>query len=319
MITEKDEFIKKSEEYLNIIKYEKSFSAQKICVTSFLKFYETKNKPIEEYKKHDFEEFLKRYGNSSTFASMKTRLCDLIEKTGYPDQLKILKNVYSTSKEYIKSFEELDRKIEEARIERFPFLKDMPPLKVCDILTVNQVAVYLAWLGVPSDYLTKMPLTAINTEKNYIDAGRIFSYADNPKMIDIFTMYRNADSFIDMKPSKNKKNDIDIKTEQYYSDFLIRPKKQKNCETANRESSISNIVNHISIRFKFVKNYLDIQRAGQFSRGYDKLTNGESPDFSSYENVWEYFNVIINTESQLLTFKRDWENYVSWRKMSEKM
>lgn len=311
-------FAGKVNDYLERIKYDTNMSSYKSTVNNFIKFYESKQKPIEEYTKDDFKEFLEKFcANANAHFPSKSRLMTLFETTGYYDVTKNLKSVSVSEiqKPYIKSFEELDAKIEGYRIAKFPFMKNIPEINFCDSLTAGQVALYLAWLGVPQRYLSQMPLAAINLDENLIDAGRKFSFADNQKMIKVFTTYKNSDTYKTISP-RQKKGELSLRVERYYGDKIIRTKTQAQSEKSNT-NSINTIISHLSSTFKFDANYLNIVRAGQFSRGYEKFLNGISPDFSSSEKIWEYFNAIVETEAQTYTFKADWENYLSWRKETD--
>lgn len=315
---DKSNFVGKVNDYLEKIKYDTNMSSYKSTVNNFIKFYENKQKPIEEYTKDDFKEFLEKFcANANAHFPSKSRLLNLFEMTGYYDAARSLKSVSVSEmqKPYLKNFEELDTKIEEARIAKFPFMKDIPEINFCDSLTAGQVALYLAWLGVPQRYLSQMPLDSINLSENLIDAGRKFSFADNPKMIKVFTTYKNSDTYKMISP-RQKKGELSLRTESYYGDKIIRTKTQAQNEKSNT-NSINTIISHLSSIFKFNANYLNIVRAGQFSRGYEKFQNGIFPDFSSSEKIWEYFNAIVETEAQTYTFKADWENYLNWRKENE--
>lgn len=315
---DKSDFVGKVNDYLEKIRYDTNMNSYKSTANNFVRFYQSKEKPIEEYSKDDFKEFLQKYcGNANTFFPSRSRLMNLLEVVGYYEVTKNLKNVSASEiqKPYIKNFQELDLKIEEVRIAKFPFMKDLPEVTFCDSLTAGQIALYLAWLGVPQRYLPQMPLSAINLDENLIDAGRKFSFTDNPKMIKVFTMYKNSDTYKMISP-RQKKGELSLRTENYYGDKIIRTKTQAQSEKSIT-ISINCVISHLSQNFKFVENYLNIVRAGQFSRGYDKLQNGISPDFTSYEKIWDYFNAIVETEAQVYTFKTNWENYLTWRKEAD--
>lgn len=308
-----DIFEVKANEYLDKYKYESCYPVYKCLVNKFLAYYSANGKAIEEYREDDFKNFLNSCNNASTFFTLKYRIVDLLEKTGYYNLTQYIKDIFPKELEqnYVKSFEELDEKIEAVRLEKFPFLKGAPKQTRCDALTMGQVVLYLAWIGIPQRMIAKIPLTAIDLENKIVDAGRKFSFAENEKIVEVFTLYKNAKSFLVVKPSKNK-NFVDFREEDYFGDRIVRARER--ADIVKIENSINTIINRLSRTFSFVDNYLQVQRAGQFSRGYEKYLRGENPDFTSSSNIWEYFGAIAETEAQLYSIKTNWTSYVAWRK-----
>lgn len=308
-----DNFEIKANEYLENYKYESCYPVYKCLVNKFLTFYSAKGKAIEEYTEEDFKTLLNSCNNANNFSALKYRIVDLLEKTGYYNLTQYVKDIFPNEIEqsYAKSFEELDENIETVRLEKFPFLKGAPKQEKCDSLTMGQVILYLAWIGVPQRMIAQIPLSAIDLDNNVVDAGRKFSFANNKKIIEVFTLYKNAKSFLVVKPSKNK-NFVDFREEDYLGDRIIRPRER--VDIIKIENSIKTIINRLSRTFPFIENYLQVQRAGQFSRGYEKFIRGENPDFTNPTNIWEYFGAIAETDAQLYSLKMNWTSYVAWRK-----
>lgn len=313
-----DNFESKVEEYLEQFKYDKSFTVYKCLVNKFMGFYSINGKSIEDYTEEDFKRFLNNSGGSAnTFCTLKSRIIDLLEKTGYYNLTQYIRDIVPNGmkKEYIKTFDELDAKIEQARLDKFPFLKGAPKINKCDSLTMGQVILYLAWIGVPQRYIAQIPLSAIDLENNVVDAIRKYSFADNKKIIDVFTQYKNSNTFMTIKPNRTNKEIIDFKEEEYYGDRIVRPRKTTTIKKI--ENSIETIINRLSTSFPFVESYLNIQKAGQFARGYEKYLRGEIPDFSTSENIWNFFGAIAETDAQVFVLKTNWNSYVAWRKETD--
>ena len=309
-------FIEQANAYLEQSKFSSSYNVYKSIVGKFLTFYENKEKPIDEYTKDDFKAYFQQSNVSAgAFAQIKSRLVDLLTSTNHHKVAQELRETRTDSLRvnYIKSFEELDTKIEITRVVKFPFLKDAPELNICDSLTLAQVVLYLAWVGVPQRCLTQilLPLTVINLEENVVDIGKKFYFGDNKKIVKVFSLYKNSTSFIAARANAANKNKSDIMKEKYYGDTLIRPSKES---SEGNLASIATLVKNVTMHFSFSGGYQNIYKAGAFSRGYQKYQSGISPDFSSNDKIWDYFGIIIETASQAYSFKLDWNNYIEWRK-----
>lgn len=307
-----DELKTKAEIYLEERKYDPNIKFITSKVNSFLKWYEEKGIPIEKYTSENFEEYLEK--NSSNVDSSKTNssfLATFFDVIGYKDVSEAARSSRKSYKmKYFLTFEDMDCEIEKARILKHPILKDSPKTNVCDSLTVSQVISYLAWIGVPQEYLVTVPLSAINVEEKYVDCGRKYSYANNSKIAEVFEKYKNAGSYIN-EVKRNGKMVSQIN--EYRGDRLVRTRTEPNENGANIQGAINRLKANIkNERFT----YFNITRSGQFYRGFENMKQGIIADFRNKDrdSIWECFQVWLESDSSINSFQIEWENFLKWRR-----
>lgn len=302
----------KAQIYLDERKYDSNIKDITSKVNSFIKWYEEKNKPIEEYTEKDFEEYLEvRSSNVDSSKTNSSFLATFLEVIGYKDIAEIARSSRKAYKmKYFLTFEDMDKEIDEARYLKFPLLRGAPESTNCDSLTMSQVIAYLAWIGVPQEYLVTVPLTAIDTENQVVDCGRKYSFSDFPKIARIFENYRYADSYTN-EVKKNGKTVAQIN--EYHGDRLVRTRTEPNENGAN----IQGVINRLKTNFKNDRlTYFNIARSGQFYRGFEKMKQGIVADFTAKDrdSIWECFQVWLETDSSINSFKTEWENFLKWRR-----
>lgn len=302
----------RAEVYLEERKYDPNIKSITSKVNSFLKWYEEKGLPIEQYTAADFEEYLGK--SSSNVDSSKTNssfLATFFEVIGYREVSETARSARKSYKmKYFLTFEEMDEEIEKARLLKYPLLKDAPESAPCDSLTVSQVISYLAWIGVPQEYLVTVPLTAIDIENQIIDCGRKYSFADISKIAEVLEKYRYADSYV----GEVKRNGKTIsRLNSYCGDRLIRTRTEPNENGAN----IQGAINRLKTNFKNERfTYFNIARSGQFYRGFENMKQGIVADFRNKDrsSIWECFQVWLETDSSINSFQTEWENFLKWRR-----
>ena len=277
-------------------------------VRTFVKFVGEYGKPISEYTTDDFSEFFnKKYRNANSFYSVRSKLIKFLGNVGENTAADVLSETKITyKKDYLKSFKELADGIQASRFKQMPFLKYSPKPEYCDKLTMGEVILYCAWIGVPQNLIFQLPLSAMDLDEKVVHAGKDYSFADNKEIIEIFTKYKNADTFILNRTIRDKTHFSDC---EYCGDGLIRAKKQNNTNI-----NAKTLTSRIFSNFEFAKSYFNVYRSGQFCRGYEKYKKGVEPDFNSSEKIWEYFGITLSTDAEIYMFKKDWTEYLEWRK-----
>lgn len=296
-------FLNTSDKYLKENEYDPNATG---CVKTFLKFFSEKQKPIEEYSVTDFKDFFGTcYKTPSSFPTVKSRLIKFLKIVGEESPAEILDGVEMTyRKNYIKDFDTLYKGIQNARFEKMPFLKYTPESEQCDQLTMGEVILYLAWIGIPQNIVLKVPLSALDLDKKVVSAGKDYSFADNPQIDKIFTRYKNATTFVGTRKIKDKTHFV---TCDYHGNDIIRTKKQ-----ANNNTNIKTLLTRVFSSFGFAGSYFNVYRSGQLNRGFQKYSQGQQPDFTSTEKLWEYFGVTLSTDADIYMFKKDWNSYLNW-------
>ena len=283
-------FLNKADTYLKENQYDQSVTNG---VKTFLKFFSKNGKDIEVYSESDFKDFFNEYYKTpSSFPTQKSRLIKFLNAIGEKPAAETLGNVKMTyRKNYIKDFDTLYKGIQNARFEKMPFLKYSPESEQCDQLTMGEVILYLAWIGVPQNIVLQVPLSAIDLDKKVVSAGKDYSFADIPQIDKIFTRYKNATTFVGTRTVNGKTHFV---TCDYHGNEVIRTKKQ-----ANNHTNIKTLLTRVFSSFGFAGSYFNVYRSGQLNRGYQKYVKGEEPDFTSSEKLWEYCCEMSTTFSVL--------------------
>ena len=275
-------------------------------VRTFVKFVGEYGKPISDYTTEDFSTFFnQKYRNANSFTSVKSKLKNFLKNVGEEDALQVLDSTKMTyKKDYLKSFKELADGIQASRFKQMPFLKYSPKPEYCDKLTMGEVILYCAWIGVPQNIIFQLPLSAMDLDAKVVHAGKDYSFADNKEIIEIFTKYKNSDTFVLNRTIRDKTHFSDC---EYCGDGLIRAKKQ-----TNTNINAKTLTSRIFSNFEFAKSYFNVSRSGQFCRGYEKYKKGIEPDFNSSEKIWEYFGITLSTDAEIYMFRKDWAEYLEW-------
>jgi len=296
-------FLNKADTYLKENQYDQSVTNG---VKTFLKFFSKNGKDIEVYSESDFKDFFNEYYKTpSSFPTQKSRLIKFLNAIGEKPAAETLGNVKMTyRKNYIKDFYTLYKGIQNARFEKMPFLKYSPESEQCDQLTMGEVILYLAWIGVPQNIVLQVPLSAIDLDKKVVSAGKDYSFADIPQIDKIFTRYKNATTFVGTRTVNGKTHFV---TCDYHGNEVIRTKKQ-----ANNHTNIKTLLTRVFSSFGFAGSYFNVYRSGQLNRGYQKYVKGEEPDFTSSEKLWEYFGATLTTDADIYMFRKDWNAYLNW-------
>ena len=303
-------FLTKVDEYLTDHKYDPNLTKTTDALNPFVKFYKQSGIPITDYTKENFDSYFKTVcGTPQSSAVTRTVLARLFTNLGFEDISEIIRSAKNNYKmNYFADFEALDSRIEKVRSENFLSVEGAPTDAPCDTYTMAQIILYLAWIGVPNLILTQMPLTSINVEEQYIDGGKKYSYADNPKIAQVFEKYKNSDYYIGMTTKKGK---VYFCSNSYQGDTLIRTRAKPTGSNVN----ITTTLNRIKTTFNGDEafSYYNVFRSGQFFRGFKKLTTGILPEFSDPDNLWDYFRVQLDTADSRSFFKKEWEAYLKWR------
>lgn len=302
-------FLKTVDTFLEENKYESGIETTTNILKAFTNYYEQQKKPISEYQKEDFDAYLKaNYNTPQSSRTVRSNLGIAFKRMGLNDASEAIRATEDSFKtNYFKDFETLDNMIESVRREKFTALEGAPVNCNCDSFTMSQVILYLTWIGVPKTLLTQMPLSSINTEEKYVDGGRKYSYADNPKIAEVFEKYKNADSYTGLNTKKGKPY---FRENPYQGDTLIRTRSKPTGSNVNIATTLNRIKTTLGDE-KFT--YYNVFRSGQFYRGFQKLTKGILPEFSDTENLWEYFGVRLETDSARQMFNKEWKTYLKWR------
>lgn len=303
------DFLKKVDTFLEENKYESGIETTANILKSFMNYYEQQKVPISEYNKENFDAYLKtNYGTPQSSRTVRSALGIAFKRMGLDeasDEIRATEDSFRTN--YFKDFEALDGMIEKVRYEKFTSLSGAPIDCPCDSFTMGQVILYLAWIGVPKGLLTQMPLSSINLEEKYVDGGKKYSFADNPKIAEVFEKYKNADTYIGLNTNKGK---VFFRENQYQGDTLVRTRSKPTGSNVN----IATTLNRIKTTFGDESvTYYNVFRSGQFYRGFQKLTKGILPEFSNVNNLWEYFRVQLDTDSARIMFNKEWKTYLKWR------
>lgn len=296
-------FLIKADNYLAENQYDTNAIGS---VKTFLKYLGEHDKDISEYSAEDFREFFNQnYRNPNSFSSVRSKVVKFLKSVGEENAANILSNTeVAYKKDYLKDFNSLAEGIQAARFEKMPYLKYSPETEYCDQLTMGEVILYLAWIGVPQNIIFNLPLSAIDLENKVVHAGKDYSFAGNQKIAETFKKYRNSDTFVG---TRNIKGKVHFTTSEYCGKEIIRTKKQTNANLNTKT-----LLTRLFSNFGFAKSYFNVYRSGQFCRGYEKFKNGIEPDFSSAENLWEYFVAVFNTDAEVRLFKIEWSQYLSW-------
>lgn len=309
-------FLEKVNTYLDEHKYDPNLTKTTDVLNPFLKFYKQTGIPISEYTKEKFDSYFKSVcGTPQSSAVTRTVLARLFDNLGLSEISEIVRSAKNNYKmNYFSDFEALDSRIEKVRYENFSSVEGAPTDSPCDSYTMAQVILYLAWIGVPKLLLTQMPLSAINLEEQYVDGGKKYSFADNPKIAEVFKKYKNSDYYIGVNTKKGK---VFFCTNSYQGDTLIRTRAKL---TTGSNVNITTTLNRIKTTFNGDEafSYYNVFRSGQFFRGFQKLTSGILPEFSDPDNLWDYFRVQLDTADSRSFYKKEWETYLKWRQENHK-
>ncbi len=308
----------KMKEFLESYKDTSQYLPWSSVITRFVEYIETTGKDVKEFDTDDFEGFLKQFSNPNTISQIKGKIQIFMKYCGYDvkDSLPRTGDIVPELN-YLLSFNEMKAGIDEVRRKHFEDLGSTPynPL-VCDNFTLGEVIIYLAWIGVPRDTLGALHLSAINLDKKCVEyeedgVKRVFSFADNPVIADTFGKYSKSKQFVGTRVKNGK---MQFLNGDYYGDGIIRlssPPKD------NSSINIKSFLNRIFSRyFPFAGEYKIVYYSGAFSRGYEKITQGNLPSFTP-DGIMNYFGVIVETESVRYSFKRQWDNYLAWRQTME--
>jgi len=305
----------KAQEFLEPYK-DNNRCPQRTYTNNFVEYCGKMDKDVENFVSEDFVNFLKPHTNPHTAANVKSIVGTFLEFCGLPSAANELRNTKEVIPEfdYILSFDDLTASIDATYNKLYEPFGDTPhnPL-ACDNLTLGEVVLYLAWIGVPRDSLVKLPLSAINLERKcveYEDEGKHyeFSFADNQRIAEVFTRYKKSKYFTIIRQRNGKPQFVNG---EYYTDNLIRvssPPKDGSNAVENMKATLSRVFRN----FKFVKEYRDVYFSGAFVRGYDKITQGILPVFTA-EGIKEHFGVAAETYTVRNSIKNRWENYLVWR------
>lgn len=289
---------------------------QRTYTNNFIEYCGSVDKNIENFVSEDFTNFLKPQTNPHTAANVKSIICSFLEFCGLSSVANELRNAKEIIPDfgYILSFDDLVANIDATYYELYKPFGDTPhnPL-ACDNLTLGEVVLYLAWIGVPRDSLVKLPLSAIDLERKCVeyeieDKHYEFSFSDNPRIAEVFTRYKKSKYFVIVRQRNGKPQFVNG---EYHGSGIIRvssPPKDGSNAVENMKATLSRIFQN----FKFVKEYRDVYFSGAFSRGYDKITQGIMPMFTS-EGIMEYFGIIAETYTVRDSVKQRWKNYLVWR------
>lgn len=301
--------------YLEEHKYDPNLNLTTDVLNPFVSYYKKQELPISEYTKDNFDQYFKTVcGTPKSCETTRASLARIFSKLGLENISTTIRSadLRSFKNNYFKDFEDLDSKIEKVRYEKFSSMPGAPIDCPCDSFTMGQVILYLAWIGVPKTILTQMPLASIDLEEKVVDGGKKYSFADNQKIFDVFQNYKNADFYIGLNTQKGK---IFFRTNPYQGDTLIRTRSKPTGSNAN----ITTTLNRIKTTFEDEAfSYYNVFRSGQFYRGFQKLTQGILPDFSSDNEIWNYFRVQLTTDDSKRMFRTEWETYLKWRQNSSK-
>ncbi len=285
-------------------------------VRNFVKYCGEVDKDVENFVAEDFTNFLKPHTNPHTAANVKSIICSFLEYCDLMSAANELRNAKEVIPEfgYILSFDDLVAGIDDVYYEQYKPFGDTPhnPL-ACDNLTLSEVVLYLAWIGVPRDSLVKLPLSAINLDKQcveYQDGEKHyeFSFADNPRIADVFTRYKKSKYFVIIRQRNGKPQFVNG---EYYGDSLIRvssPPKNNSNAVENMKATLSRVFRN----FQFADEYKNVYYSGACARGFDKMMQGIMPMFTS-EGIMEYFGIVAETYTIRSSVKHRWENYLVWR------
>lgn len=285
-------------------------------INSFVKYCSAADKDIENFVSEDFTNFLKPHTNPHTAANVKSIVGSFLEFCGLTSVANELRSAKEVIPDfgYILSFDDLVANIDEAYYELYKPFGDTPhnPL-ACDNLTLGEVVLYLAWIGVPRDSLTKLPLSAINLEKQcveYDNEGKHyeFSFANNARIAEVFERYQKSKYFVIIRTRNGKPQFVNG---EYHGDSLIRVS-SKPKEGSDAVENMKATLSRIFQNFKFIKEYKYVFSSGACARGYDKITQGVLPVFTA-EGIMDYFGIVAETYTTRSTVKQRWENYLIWR------
>lgn len=289
---------------------------QRTYTNNFVEYCGKVDKDVENFVSEDFVNFLKPHTNPHTAANVKSIVGSFLDFCGLPSVANELRNTKEVIPEfgYILSFDDLVADIDATYNKLYEPFGDTPhnPL-TCDNLTLGEVVLYLAWIGVPRDSLVKLPLSAINLNRKcveYEDGEKHyeFSFVDNPRIAEAFARYKKSKYFVIVRQRNGKPQFVNG---EYYTNNLIRvssPPKDGSNAVENMKATLSRVFRN----FKFVKEYRDVYFSGAFSRGFDKITQGITPVFTT-EGIVEYFGIVAETYTVRNSIKNRWENYLVWR------
>lgn len=306
----------KAQEFLEPFK-DNNRCPQRTYTNNFIEYCGSVDKNIEDFVSEDFTNFLKPQTNPHTAANVKSIICSFLEFCGLSSAANELRNAKEVIPDfgYILSFDDLVANIDATYYELYKPFGDTPhnPL-ACDNLTLGEVVLYLAWIGVPRDSLVKLPLSAINLEKQcveYQDGENYyeFPFMGNSRIAEVFSRYQKSKYFVIVRQRNGKPQFVNS---EYYGDSLIRvssPSKDGSNATENMKATLSRVFQK---NFKFVKEYKYVYYSGAFSRGFDKIMKGDMPVFTT-EGIMEYFGIVAETYTIRNSIKNRWENYLVWR------
>lgn len=305
----------KAQEFLEPFK-DNSRCPQRTYISNYVNYCGTMDKDVEKFVSEDFTNFLKPQTNPHTAANVKSIVGSFLEYCGLTSAADELRNAKEVIPDfgYILSFDDLAASIDATYNKLYEPFGDTPhnPL-ACDNLTLGEVVLYLAWIGVPRDSLVKLPLSAINMERKcveYNNEGKHyeFSFADNPRIAEVFERYQKSKYFVIIRQRNGKPQFVNG---EYYGSGIIRvnsPPKDSSDPVECMKATLSRVFQN----FKFLKEYKEAFFSGAFARGYSKITQGVLPTFTA-EGIMEYFGIVAETYTVRSTVKQRWENYLVWR------
>lgn len=307
-----NDFLNIVEKYLEEHKYDPNINLTTNVLNPFIDYYKKQDIPISEYNKQSFDDYFKTVcGTPSSSMTTKTSLARIFKNLGLEEVSEVIRSADKSFKtNYFRDFDALDKGIEQVRFEKFYSIEGAPTDCPCDTFTMGQVILYLAWIGVPKRLLTQMPLSSINLEEQYVDGGKKYSFADNPKIAEIFEKYKNSDTYVGLNVKKDK---VFFRTNTYQGDTLIRTRSKPTGSNIN----ITTTLNRIKTTFEDESyNYYNVFRSGQFYRGFQKITSGILPEYDDADALWEYFRIQLDTEDAIRMFDIEWKTYLKWRQGS---
>lgn len=285
-------------------------------INNFVEYCNKIDKDIENFVSEDFTNFLKPHTNPHTASNVKSIVGNFLEFCGLSSVANELHNAKEVIPEfgYLQSFDDLVTNIDEVYYELYKPFGNTPqnPL-ACDNLTLGEVVLYLAWIGVPRDSLVKLPLEAINLKKQcieYQDGEKHyeFSFVGNQRIAEVFERYKKSKYFTIIRQRNGKPQFVNG---EYYGDSLIRvssPPKDNSNAVENMKATLSRIFQN----FKFAGEYKYVYYSGACARGLDKIRQGILPVFTT-EGIMDYFGIVAETYSIRNNLKNRWENYLVWR------
>lgn len=307
----------KSQEFLELYKNSCLYPSYVSYITRFVEYCETADKKVKDFVVDDFGGFLNQFTNPFTLSNVKGIISRFLKYCNYSDaeaELRKFQVPKFQELSYILSFKDLKARIDDTRSKQYEELNITPITPpTCDNLTLGEVVLYLAWLGVPRDMIARLPLSAINLEKKcveYDDSGirRTFSFSDYPAIEEVFANYKNAQGFLSFR---NKDEKVSSINNGYYGSNVIRSNKPSQ-NGSNAVVNVKTTLSRIFSAFEFARDYKNVYFSGAFARGYEKIMQGNLPEFTS-EGVMDFFGITAETQDTQFSLKQLWKPYLVWR------